>query len=174
MVRKPNLKLVKLTLEYRNHLIEMLEKWNQTEEKIIPRSISRFDYRNFNHYLKNLEIKEAEAGYVPDSVYFALDTTRNIFVGAVNIRHYLTEKLLLNGGHIGYGIVPSERRKGYGAKMLELTLLECKKLNIRRVLQVCYKDNIASQKTIIKAGGILENEVNVDGEIYQRYWTNVK
>ena len=58
--------------------------------------------------------------------------------------------------------------------MLELTLLECKKLNIRRVLQVCYKDNIASQKTIIKAGGILENEVNVDGVIYQRYWTNVK
>lgn len=46
---------------------------------------------------------------------------RNIIVGAVNIRHYLNESLLLNGGHIGDGVRPSERRKGVATKMIALS-----------------------------------------------------
>ena len=45
---------------------------------------------------------------------------RNIIAGAVNIRHYLNESLLLNGGHIGDGVRPSERRKGVATKMIAL------------------------------------------------------
>ena len=91
-------------------------------------------------------------------------------MGAVNIRHYLNESLLLNGGHIGDGIRPSERRKGYATAMIGLALEECKKLGIDKVLMVCDKENIGSAKSIINNGGVLENEVVVDGVTEQRYW----
>ena len=58
--------------------------------------------------------------------------------------------------------------------MIRLAIVECKKLGIDKVLMVCDKDNIASAKTIIKNGGILENEfINDDGKIEQRYWIDI-
>ena len=110
---------------------------------------------------------------MPDSTFFCLDEERDIVFGAVNIRHYLNESLLLNGGHIGNGVRPSERRKGIATKMIALALEECKKLGIERVLMVCDKENIGSAKSILKNGGILENEIEVDGVIEQRYWIEV-
>ena len=110
---------------------------------------------------------------MPDSTYFALDEERNIFVGAVNIRHHLNERLLLNGGHIGDGVRPSERRKGYGTQMVALALEKCRELGIEKVLMVCDRENIASAKTIIKNGGVLENEVEVEGTMEQRYWIDL-
>ena len=168
------LKLVKLEPKYRRHLEEMLAEWYATGEKIIPYSIRRLDYRDFEHYLENLEIKDTSLGLVPDSTFFCLDQERDIFVGAVNIRHYLNEGLLLNGGHIGDGVRPSERRKGVATKMIGLALGECRKLGIGRVLMVCDKDNIGSAKSIQRNGGVLENEVCVDGVVEQRYWIEVR
>ena len=54
--------------------------------------------------------------------------------------------------------------------MIALALEECRKLGINRVLMYCDKDNIGSAKFIIYNGGILENEVEEDGQIEQRYW----
>ena len=82
----------------------------------------------------------------------------------------LNDALLKNGGHIGDGVRPSERRKGVATKMIALALEECKKLGIDKVLMVCDKDNIGSAKSIIKNGGVLENEIAEDGVIEQRYW----
>lgn len=164
------LKLVKLEPKYRHQLNEMMDEWTAANEKIIPWSIRKCDYHNFEMYLDALEEKEESGEKVPDSTFFCLDMQRNIFVGAVNIRHYLNEKLLLGGGHIGDGIRPSERGKGYGTKMIALALGECKKLGINRILMCCDKDNPASAKTIIKNQGVLENEVMDDGNLVQRYW----
>lgn len=76
-----------------------------------------------------------------------------------------------HGGHIGNGIRPSERKKGYATKMIGLALEECRKLGIEKVLIVCDKDNIGSAKSIINNGGVLENEIaDEDGTIEQRYW----
>ena len=96
----------------------MLTEWKADIEKNhtnhSPWMIFRNDFNDFDYYLENLEIKEeTEDGRVPDTTLFCLDKDRNIFVGAVNIRHYLNEGLLRTGGHIGDGIRPSERRKGY-------------------------------------------------------------
>lgn len=168
------LKLVKLEKKYQSQLIDMMEEWEKTEEKIIPYAIRKTDYHNFDVYLNSLEVKDDKEGLVPDSTFFCLDTDRNIFVGAVNIRHYLNEALLLNGGHIGDGVRPSERRKGYATEMIKLALEECRKLGIDKVLMVCDKENIGSAKSIQKNGGILENEVVVDGVIEQRYWIDIK
>lgn len=164
------LKLVKASDEYYTQIKDMLEEWYASGEKIIPYAIRRLDYHDFEYYCNNLEVKDDSNGLVPDSTFFCLDEERNIMVGAVNIRHYLNESLLLNGGHIGDGVRPSERRKGIATKMISLALEECKKLDIEKVLMVCDKDNIGSAKSIKNNGGVLENEVAVDGIIEQRYW----
>lgn len=169
------LKLVKLEEKYKKQLFEMMDEWTSAGEKIIPYAIRKTDYHNFDLYKESIEVKQENKDSVPDSTYFALDTQRNIFVGAVNIRHYLNEQLLLNVGHIGDGVRPSERRKGYATQMIRLALEECKKIGIDKVLMVCDKENIGSAKSIIKNGGILENELPTeDGKINQRYWINLK
>jgi predicted acetyltransferase len=54
--------------------------------------------------------------------------------------------------------------------MIALALEECKKLGIKKVLMTCDKNNIGSAKSIICNGGVLENEIETDGHIEQRYW----
>ena len=107
-------------------------------------------------------------------MFFLLDTERDRLLGAINIRHHLDDYLLREGGHIGDGIRPSERRKGYATEMIRLALIECRELGIEKVLMTCDRDNIASAKSIINNGGILENEfINSDGVIKQRYWITI-
>lgn len=167
-----NIKLVLLTTEYKKQLNDMMDEWTATDERIIPSALTVNDYHDFDFYKNHLCRDKEINGLVPDTTYFCLDTDRNIFVGAVNIRHYLTEKLKFSGGHIGDGIRPSERRKGYGSAMIGLAIEEAKKMGINRVLMCCDKKNIASAKSIINNGGILENEVTLNGVVIQRYWIN--
>lgn len=118
------LKLVKLEEKYKKQLFEMMDEWSNSGEKIIPYAIRKADYHDFEKYKESIEVKEETENSVPDSTYFALDIERDIFIGAVNIRHYLNNQLLLNGGHIGDGVRPSERRKGYATEMIRLALEE--------------------------------------------------
>jgi predicted acetyltransferase/ribosomal protein S18 acetylase RimI-like enzyme len=165
-----NIKLVKLTYEYKQQLTDMMDEWLAVEQDVSPYAIFKNDYHDFDNYLENLELKEARDGLVPDSTFFCLDFERNIFVGAVNIRHYLNEKLSKSGGHIGDGIRPSERRKGYATAMIGLALEECRKLGINKILMTCDKTNIGSAKSIMNNGGVLESEFEENGKIEQRYW----
>ena len=74
------LKLVKATSEYQSQIVEMLEEWNATGEKIIPYAIRRIDYHDFEYYCENLEVKDTSSGLVPDSSFFCLDEERNMVV----------------------------------------------------------------------------------------------
>ena len=172
-----DLKLIKGSLRYKEQIIDMLKEWkeyNDTHEANgSPWVIFKNGWDDFDCYLSNLETSEPKDGLVPDSTFFCLDEQRNIMVGAVNIRHYLNEHLLLVGGHIGDGIRPSERKKGYATEMIGLALKECEKIGIKKVLMVCDKDNIGSAKSIIKNGGVLENEIRENGKIHQRYWIDL-
>lgn len=94
-------------------------------------------------------------------------------VGMIQVRHYLNEYLRSFGGHIGYSVRPSERRKGYAKEQLRLCLTWCREtLGLDRVLITCQPHNVASRRTILSAGGVYENTAhepdrNVDLE---RYW----
>ena len=174
-----NLKLIKLTKEWEIELGLMIDEWKRDQEinhtNRSPWAIFKNDYHDFNYYLENIETKVPQDGKVPDSVFFLADLDNKHLIGAVNIRHYLNDALLKDGGHIGDGIRPSERRKGYGTLLVKMALAECQKLGIEKVLMVCDKDNIGSAKTIINCGGILENEIISDnGKIEQRYWIDLK
>lgn len=168
-----NLTLVKASDSNKELIFDLLDEWYAAKEEIIPSAISKTDYHDYESYVESLEVKNESGGLVPDSTFFCLDVDRNRMVGAVNIRHDLNESLLLHGGHIGDGVRPSERGKGIATAMIALALEECKKLGIYHVLMVCDKHNAASAKSIINNGGVLENEVAVDGIVEQRYWIDL-
>ena len=90
---------------------------------------------------------------VPALTYFLVRSNDNRIVGMVNIRLALNEKLQKFGGHIGYGIRPTERGKGYNKINLYLALKVCDAHNINEVLMDADLDNPASWKTMESLGG---------------------
>ena len=167
------LRLVKASWAYRDRIVDMLEEWHATGEKIIPYAIRKADFHDYALWMESLEVRVPLPGFVPDSTFFCLDDERDRIVGAVNIRHRLNEALLRDGGHIGDGVRPSDRGRGVGTRMIALALEECRRLGIHRVLMVCDRDNPASARTIEKNGGVLENEIDVDGTVCRRYWIDL-
>jgi predicted acetyltransferase len=97
------------------------------------------------------------------------------WLGVTSVRHELTEQLSRVGGHIGYVINPAYRREGFGKLILELVLPKARELGLRRVLVTCDSTNIGSQKIIEANGGILEDEIQVEGELVgkRRYWIDL-
>jgi predicted acetyltransferase len=156
--------------------IDYITEWEATGEKIVP-SASKRDNMSFKELVNKWEEYESEnmceKGLVPSSIYFLMDEDKKIY-GAIDIRHDLNDYLLQYGGHIGYGIRPSHRRKGYASQMLSLALHIVKDLDISKVLITCNKTNLGSSRTIMNDGGILENEVINEDEITQRYWIDLR
>ncbi len=93
-------------------------------------------------------------------------------VGRTSIRHELNEFLLNYGGHIGYAVVPEQRRKGYATEILRQSLKFVHAMGINRVLVTCNDNNIGSIKTIEACGGQLENVVSLPprNTARRRYW----
>ncbi|MEJ3737629.1 GNAT family N-acetyltransferase [Bacillus tropicus] len=168
-----NVSLLTPTTDLQDEYLNFYNEWKDSGETMIPWVISK-DPSNFPAMVQ--ELLDAHNGvnlpqsWVPDSTYW-LVTDNNRIVGAVNIRHSLTEHLFNAGGHIGYGIRPSERRKGYATKLLELSLEKTKKLNITRALVVCDEVNTASEKTILHNGGVRDDDfIEEDGNVVRRFW----
>ncbi len=108
-------------------------------------------------------------GYVPQSDYWLI--AEGIFAGRISIRHQLNATLLRYGGHIGYEIRPSMRRRGYGTLQCALGLQKTWELGITRALITCDDDNIGSIRIIEANGGILQDKVdNGRGVLTRRYW----
>lgn len=165
------LKLIEACKLYKEQIMmfkkEMLENKDSFAGCVGLEEVETFEeWLNFN---KRLEKKYGK-NFTPSTVYLAVRSLDNIVVGILDLRYPLSEYLFNFGGNIGYSVRPSERGKGYASEMLRLILPICFKLGVNPVLLVCDKDNKASQKVILKNGGILENEVIENNNIIQRYW----
>ncbi|WP_079479826.1 GNAT family N-acetyltransferase [Halobacillus salinus] len=166
-------RLVSPSLQWKSAYLDFYEEWLQTGEAMVPWVIGK-DPTHFEEMILSLE-KSAEGlelpkGWVPDSTFWFLNEEERM-VGAVNIRHDLTELLFNAGGHIGYGIRPSERRKGYATALLEQSLQMAKDLGVTEALVVCDRSNIGSMKTIIHNGGREDNDfIEEDGNVVKRFW----
>lgn len=107
--------------------------------------------------------------WVPNT--FLVADVGGVIVGRTSIRHELNDFLLRVGGHIGYGVRPAHRRRGYATEILRQSLLIARDLGIDPVLVTCDEGNVASARTIERCGGVLENVVPVDGApAKRRYW----
>lgn len=102
-------------------------------------------------------------------LYLCFDEDR--LVGLLSIRYELSASLSGKYGDIGYGVRPSERRKGYATAMLKYALTVCRDRGMKKVILGCYRSNAASASTIKKCGGVLiaENDHYQPGKTSQYY-----
>lgn len=161
--------------DHQEKFAQMMDEWHAAGGRINPGILKKYvgDYKAWLQFIQDKEDPEKiGADEVLSSTYFVFREGQ--MIGAVNIRHYLNQDLLQSGGHIAYGIRPSERGNGFAKKALELALNQCKVWGIRQALLTCDKDNEASSKVIQSQGGILENEfVNEEGMLELRYWIEI-
>lgn len=148
------------------------------EESVINGS-ALLDHLEYDQWLENIIMNSQEhtvrSDWVLAHTFFAVRKSDQKIVGMIDVRHSLENEFLRKyGGHIGYSVRPTERRKGYATAMLELALEYEKLFNIDRVMLGCYADNIPSVKTIERCGGILtETKPYADGKPMNIYWISL-
>jgi len=145
-----DLKFVKPSLEYFNDLKEYVSELTSREDAEgsngLYKAINENTFSNWLEWLDNLNA----------DTYMVMVKDR--IVGLINIRYVLEGRLLRYGGHIGFNIRPSERRKGYATKALKWMLKEACNKGLNEVRIDCYSDNIGSIKTIEACGGVFLEE----------------
>lgn len=142
----------------------------------LDRCLKGMTYEKWLDDVNNCRNKEyaEEQNKVPATTFFTIRESDNKIVGMVNLRHYLNDELRRVGGHIGYGIRPSERRKGYAKIQLYLALVEAQKIGLDRVMVTCVNTNEPSDRTINALGGIFDREEwEEKNSTLNVYWINV-
>jgi len=146
------------------------ENWPHGAQSHDRRALDDFDayVRECEDHARGLNLPE---GKVPCSVFWLVAGNR--VVGTVSFRHVLNERLTREGGHIGYCIRPSDRRKGLMTRFLKMALEAVGRKGLSKVLITCEKANLASVGVIRTCGGVLEDEHPSEyhpGQVCQRYW----
>ena len=138
-----------------------IEEHYSHNEKSLSAS-NKLTSMNFEDWVKkihnNVNIPDKDWG--KSLTYLVFDDIDNL-IGILSVRYDLPKEKVMEFGHIGYGVRPSERRKGYATQMLKYALKECKNHGLNKVIVGCYKENIGSAKTIIKNNGKLIKEKNI-------------
>ena len=172
-----NLQLIEPTEELADDLAAMLREYDshgtEGEKALYADALADIPayVRKLQDESRGIALPE---GYVPSPTYWLVRDGERI-VAASNLRHRLTESLLHEGGHIGYGTRPSERGKGYGTPICRRTIEKARDMGISRVLITCDDDTPASARIIEAGGGVMENTVisRVTGKLKRRYWIDM-
>jgi predicted acetyltransferase len=171
------IKLIEPTLELKAEFQSMAAEYTAAGENPYAEMHAEAidDFNSFvvklHDHAKGLNLPD---GWVPSSTFWLVSDNSRV-LGCSRLRHYLAGDLRYEGGHIGYDIRPSERRKGYGALIFRLTLQKARQLGIERVLITCRTDNIASQRIIEKNGGRFASQIipGEGGKPLRRYWIDL-
>ena len=168
------LKLERPTQKHKLQYESMMDEWESFGGRLNPGALRRFSNKqqrnvSYEEWLKWMEDDRKEG----QDLYFFLKGNR--IIGGISIRFKRTTQNVGADGHSGYGIRPSERRKGYASTMLSMVLPIMKEYGINPIVITCAKENIGSAKTIIKNGGkLMEEVIEPDtGEMVQIYHINL-
>ena len=137
-----------------------------TDDTMLGREIREFgldwqDPERLDAYVSHLRDQaRADAprrpGYVPSTSLWWVDGDE--YLGRLAIRHRLTPRLTDLGGHIGYDVKPSARRRGHATAMLAAALPVARTLGIDPALVTCDESNTGSRRVIEGNGGVLEDK----------------
>jgi predicted acetyltransferase len=133
------------------------------------------DDETFADHIQRLERQRCgiDLGDLVEATWLVADVDGRL-VGRTSIRHRLNEDLAFHGGHIGYGVRPAFRRRGYGTEILRQSLVIARSYGVVEVLVSCDDHNVASAGVIEACGGRLERVVPADesdtGVAFRRYW----
>ncbi len=172
------MKLIEPTAEYARKILayrrEFLEHGDSMDGTgMLRKTDNPYDWIRYSERCK--DPATVPQGLVPATQYLFVRQEDDKIVGMIQIRHCFNPYLEQFGGHIGYSVAPSERRKGYAAMMLKMALQKCRELGIGDVLITCVSGNEGSRKTILKNGGIYESTVYEPDEKVnlERYWIHL-
>lgn len=174
-----NLTLISPTQAHKTAALEFKQEFFEAGEKVINGSalLDQMDYEAWlENIRKNEDVNTVRVDWVTASTFFAVREHDQRIVGIVDLRHSLDQPFLTEyGGHIGYAVRPSERRKGYAVQILSLVLEAAQKIGLEAAMLGCYADNTGSIKTILKCGGALkEMKPYADGKPMHIYWIPIK
>lgn len=169
MLREPTAADEKLVMDFRNEFL--------SEGSHIPGSAALGTIENYSEWLAHVQAAKVglpERDLVASTQYLAFNDETDALVGCIQLRHSLNEYLANYGGHIGYSIRPSERRKGYGYEMLQACLEKAAHIGIHKALVTCDETNIASESIIRKASGVYE-DTRIDARTgpKKRFWIHI-
>ena len=171
------------SIERKNEIIEYINEYVKYNSDIngtgsLDKILKGYTFEQALERCLNMENREyAESvGRCQGKTFLLIRENDNRIVGSINIRWNLNEEMLRFGGHIGYGIRPTERRKGYNKINLYLGMIEAKKIGLEKVMLDCDVNNIGSDRTLKALGGKLERtEVDPsDGVLTNVYWFDVE
>jgi len=168
-----SLKLIEPTEALRDAYVDFVDEFHAEDGPYIANEWEEV-HRDFAAFLTRLRNQAAgvglREGWVPASRYWLVRDGR--VLGICGLRHRLTEFLRDFGGHIDYGVRPSERHKGHATYMLRAMLAKAHEMGIDRVLVTCDARNIASAGVIRKCGGVLDSETfsPAANRVTSRYW----
>lgn len=167
------------SIERKEEIIEYINEFVQYNSDIngagsLDKILEGYTFEEALERCLNMEIK-GFSDRCQSKTFLLIRENDNKIVGTINVRWNLNEEMLKFGGHIGYGIRPTERRKGYNKINLYLGMIEAQKIGLEKVMLGCDVENIASNKSIEALGGELERtEVDpYDGILTNIYWLNV-
>lgn len=149
-----------------------IDEMRAVRDTVWPTRVPR-DGESVDDFVAGLLAKETTAPAVPESVYWGVVDEH--VVGFIALRHQLNDKLARFGGHVGYEVRPSWRRRGVATTMLRRLLATDRARTMRRILVTCAPDNAASRRAIERNGGVLADVVHAE-EIQRdtcRYWIDV-
>lgn len=150
--------------------LDYIKSWK--DEAIVPSILKPSKYQDFHQLVQSLMNETTNSKKVLNTTLILFD--HNTIVGAVNIRHHLNEKLKERGGHIGYGVSPKYRRKGYATYLLDSGLQFLKTKGIQEALITCDQNNEGSKK-VIESFEVIEREAaEVLGTSIYRYYISTK
>lgn len=174
-LEKPSIKRKNEIIDYINELVLYNSDINGIE--VLAKILDGYTFEEVLEHCLNLENEEyaKNLGKAQVKTFLLIRYKDNKIVGALNIRFNLPENINEFAGNIGYGIRPTERRKGYNKINFYLGLIEVQKIGLDKVKLVCEATNIASVKTIEALGGVLEKtEIDPsDGVLTSIYWISV-